>query len=110
MTWKRRHQTESTKETYELLGKLVKYKSKGVGIAVTIGGESGVKEWVEFTTYEEKQVDGESLQKCLEPMRSIQGDGQVKLTIKAIYFENGQSLLDWVEDAKTTLSASEIKQ
>ncbi len=110
VTWKRRHQTESTKETYELLGRLAKYKTKGVGIAVTIGGESGVKEWVEFTTYEEKQVDGESLQKCLEPMRSIQGDGQVKLTIKALHFESGQSLLDWVEDAKTTLSAGEIKQ
>lgn len=110
VTWKRRHQTESTKETYELLGRFIKYKTKGVGIAVTIGGESGVKEWVEFTTYEEKQVDGESLQKCIEPMRSIQGDGQVKLTIKAIYFETGQLLIDWVEDAKTTLSASEIKQ
>lgn len=110
VTWKRRHQTDSTQETYEFLGRLTKYKTKGVGIAVTIGGESGVKEWVELTTYEEKQIGGDELQKCLEPLREVQGDGQVKLTVKSLYFESGQSLLDWVEDAKTTLSPNEIKQ
>ncbi len=109
-TWTRRHQTDSTQETYELLGRLAKYNAKGVGITVTIGGESGVKEWVELTTYEEKKVSGEELQKCLEPLREVQGDGQVKLTVKSLFFDSGQSLLDWVEDAKATLSPNEIKQ
>lgn len=109
-TWRRKHSTSSTQESYELLGRLKKYDAKAVGISITIGGESGVKEWVELSTYAEKQIDGESIEKCLAPLREVQGDGQVKLEIKALHFATGQGMLDWVEDAKQTLAAGEFKQ
>lgn len=109
-TWRRKHSTISNQETYEFLGRLKKHQAKAVGISVTIGGESGVKEWIELSTYEEKQIDGASIEQCLEPLRKVQGDGQVKLAVKALYFATGQALLDWVEETKTTLGAGEFKQ
>jgi len=38
VTWKRRQQTASTKESYELLGRLRKARASVVGLTVTIGG------------------------------------------------------------------------
>lgn len=109
-TWRRRQQTNSTKETYELLGRLKKCKAKAVGLTVTIGGEAGVKEWIELTMFEDKQVDPELVEECLEALRKIQSEGQVKLEARALHFVAGQDLLDWVEDVKTALQPNEVKQ
>ncbi len=50
------------------------------------------------------------LGKCLEPMRKMQAEGQVKFEAKALHFATGQDLLDWVRDTKTTLQPNEVKQ
>lgn len=109
-TWRRRQQTDSTKATYELLGRLKKYRAKPVGLTVTIGGEANVKEWIELTMFESKQVDPELIEECLGALRKIQADGQVKAEAGAVYFSAGQDLLDWVQDVKTTLQPNEVKQ
>lgn len=97
------------RETFTM-GRLKKYDCNAVGISITIGGGSGVKEWIELSTYAEKQIDGGSIEQCLKPLRQVQGDGQVKLEMKALHFATDQGMLDWVEDAKQTLSAGEFKQ
>ncbi|HUY35176.1 MAG TPA: DUF499 domain-containing protein [Pirellulales bacterium] len=109
VAWTRRHATSSTKETYDLLARVAKYKAQVVGLAVDIGGESGVEEWLNLTTFDEKRIGPELVQECLEPLRKVQAEGQVKLAAKALHFQSGQDLLDWVKDAKTTLQANEIK-
>lgn len=110
VVWKHRHEFNSTKETYEFIGRLKKYKAKGIGLTVTIGGESGVQEWLELTMYPEKLVAPESIEECLEPLRKVQADGQVKIETRALQFDSGQDLLDWVQDVKGTLQPNEIKQ
>ncbi len=110
VTWRRRQQTASTKETYELLGRLKKAKVMAVGLTVTIGGEAGTKEWIELNMFEEKHVDPELIEESLEPLRKIQAEGQVKIEVRALHFAAGQDLLDWVEDAKTMLQPNEVKQ
>ena len=110
VTWNRKVATNSTKETYELLVRLDRYRAKVVGLTVTIGAESGVKEWIELTMFPEKQVSPGLVRECLDTLRKIQTDGQVKMDAKALHFEAGQDLLNWIEDAKTTLQSSEIKQ
>ena len=108
--WRRSQQTDSTKGSYEFLQRLKKHNVKAVGLTITIGGEGGVREWIELTTYEGKQVKPERVEECLEALRKIQTEGQVKAQAKALYFETGQDLLDWVEAVRTELHPGEIKQ
>jgi hypothetical protein len=109
-TWRRKQQTTSTKDTYELLSRLNKYKAGAVGLMVTIGGEAGVKDWIELTMFEDKQVDPGLVEECLEALRKLQAEGQVKVEAKALCFGSGQDLLDWIKDVKTSLKPHEVKQ
>lgn len=109
-TWRRKQHTASTKESYEWLGRLKKYKCQPVGMSITIGGEARVKEWIQLTMSEEKQVDPELIEKCLGALRELQAGGQVKIEAGALHFASGQDLLDWVEDAKASLQPNEVKQ
>lgn len=109
-TWRRRQDTSSTKEAYELLEKMKKYRADAVGITLTIGGEAGVKEWIELTMFEDKQIEPLLIEECLSALRKLQGEGQVKLTAKALRFAAGQDLLAWVEDDKTSIQAHEVRQ
>ncbi|NOX56544.1 MAG: DUF499 domain-containing protein [Planctomycetes bacterium] len=109
-TWTRKHRAETTRETYELLERIKKYKATPVGVAITIGGDPGVQEWVELTMFERKRLTADQLDQCLQTLRSIQGDGQVKLEVTSLRFELAQDLLDWVADEKTVLNAGEVKQ
>jgi hypothetical protein len=108
--WRRRLQTSSTKDCYEFLERLKKHRAKVVGLTITIGGEGGVREWTELTTYEDKQIEPQMIEECLEALRRIQSEGQVKAEAKALHFESGQDLLDWVEEVRTELQVGEIKQ
>jgi hypothetical protein len=108
--WRRQQQTESTKASYELLERLKKYEAKAVGLTITIGGEGGVRDWLELTTYEDKQVEPALIEACLEALRKIQTDGQVKIEAKAMQFNTGQNPLDWVEEVRTGLQAGEVRQ
>jgi len=55
-------------------------------------------------------VKPERVEECLEALRKIQTEGQVKAQAKALYFKTGQDLLDWVEAVRTELHPGEIKQ
>jgi hypothetical protein len=108
--WRRQHNTASTKETYDFLERLKKYKASPLRPQLTLGSDAGVRDWVEVAMNEEKMVEPTLIEECLIPLRKIQAEGQVKMEIKAIRFESGQDLLDWAEDAKTTIGASEVRQ
>jgi uncharacterized protein DUF499/Fn3 domain-containing protein len=109
-TWLRKFELISTKDTYEFVDRLKKYRAKLVGPRVTISAEGGNKEWIELTTYEQKQVSPEMVEETLTVLRKLQGNGQVQLAAVAVFFETGQDLLDWVEDIRTTLDPIEVKQ
>jgi hypothetical protein len=108
--WRRGQHTTSTKETYELLERLGKYGAGAVGVTVTIGGEAGVKEWIELTMFEDKEVEPELAEEILGALRKLQAEGQVKIEAKALRFKAGQDLLDWVEDVRTSLRPDEVRQ
>lgn len=108
--WRRQQQTDSTKASYELLERLKKHEAQAVGLTITIGGEGGVRDWIELTTYEDKPVEPALIEACLEVLRKIQTDGQVKIEAKAVQFTAGQNLLDWVEEVRTGLKVGEVRQ
>jgi hypothetical protein len=60
--------------------------------------------------FEDKQVTPDQVEECLAALRKIQAEGQVKTETKALTFESGQDLLEWVEEVRTELQAGEIKQ
>lgn len=110
VVWRRRQQTTGTKDTYELLGRMKRFQAQAAGLAITIGGEAGIREWVELTMFEDKQIEPELIEQCLETLRRLQADGQVKAELKALIFHSGQGLLDWIEDTRTSLEPDEIRQ
>jgi hypothetical protein len=79
-------------------------------LSITIGGEGGVREWIELRAFEDKQIEPELIEACLESLRKIQTEGQVKIETRALSFETGQDLLNWVEEVRTELRSGEIKQ
>jgi len=108
--WMRPFELLSTKETYETIERVKKYKACFSGVKVTIMGEGGDNDWIELQTYQEKQVTPELVEECLTVLRKLQGSGQVQLGSAALHFTLGQDLLDWVEEVKTTLKPGEVKQ
>lgn len=109
-TWLKKFDFKSTKDSYEFIEQLKKYRARLLGPRVTISGESGNKEWIELTSHDQKQVSPEMIEETLAVLRKLQGSGQVQLAVVAVFFETGQDLLDWVEDIKTTLTPGEVKQ
>jgi len=108
--WKRRFDCQNTKDTYENLELAKKFKANFIGINIIIMGESGNNEWLELTTYQEKQLSPDLVEECLSVLRKLQGNGQVKLSWEALQFQYGQDLLEWVETIKTELKPGEVSQ
>ncbi|MCI0728575.1 MAG: DUF499 domain-containing protein [Chloroflexi bacterium] len=109
-TWNRRHGFNTTRDSYDFLARLKKYGAQVSGLIINISGEAGDKDWIELLAYEHKRADPAVVEECLETLRKLQTTGQVQLAAQAIHFEQGQALLDWVEEIKTTLQPGEVKQ
>jgi hypothetical protein len=110
VTWMRKFAFNSTKESYQYLELAKKHHAVILGVHITISGESGNKDWIDFTTNTQKQITPELLDETLVIFRKIQGSGQVQLEADALFFDLGQDLLDWVEEIETTLQPGEVKQ
>lgn len=108
--WMRPIDIQSTKESYECIERAKKYQAVFAGVKVTIMGEGGDKEWIELQTYQEKLASPNLVEEVLASLRKLQGSGQVQLGAAGLHFSQGQELLDWVEEVKTTLKPGEVKQ
>jgi len=103
-------QTESTKASYELLEQMKRHKARIIGLIITIGSEGGIKEWIQLTAYEDKQIGPEIIEECLGALRKMQTEGQVKIEAKGLWFASGQDLLNWIEEGKTSIHPNEVTQ
>ena len=109
-TLRRSKQTESTKASYELLDRMKRHQARIIGLTIIIGGEGGIKEWIDLRTYEDKQITPELIEECLGALRKMQTEGQVKIEAKGLWFESGQDLLNWIEEEKTSIHPNEVTQ
>jgi len=108
--WTHSHAFNSTRETYEFLGRLKKFEAVVSGVSLTINGEGGDRGWAELQFSEQKRLTAEQIETCLEAMRLVQTSGQVQLSSSEVHFLTGQGLIDWVEDVKGTLQSGEFRQ
>ncbi|HEY9786570.1 MAG TPA: DUF499 domain-containing protein [Candidatus Obscuribacterales bacterium] len=106
VTWKRRHEQQTTKESYEFLATLKKHQASAFGTRVSIVGQN----WVELTFDEKLPLDAEKLESIIGNLRGLLADGQVAIDSTALYFPTGQQLLDWIAEAKTELKPKEVVQ
>ncbi|ETX04995.1 MAG: hypothetical protein ETSY2_25615, partial [Candidatus Entotheonella gemina] len=105
--WKHKHKSETTQETYTLLGQLKRFQASILGSKVSIVSES---HWLEFNSDDQLALDAAALESTIESLRSVLKDGQIALEAFALSFPAGQQLLDWVKDVRTDLHTEEVEQ
>ncbi len=106
VTWKHEFLAPTTIEAYALIGRLGKHGAKARGPKVSVTG----KAWGELVLAEIVELDAVGLQEAVELMRKMLPDGQVGIETPVIWFERGQGLLDWGQEAKLEIRPGEIYQ
>jgi hypothetical protein len=104
--WRREHVTQTTKDSYELLGRLEKYQAT-LPVAKLMVVE---KSWAELNLDEKLLLNAEQLNKTIGQLRSLLGGGEVSIEAMSIHFPSGQHLLDWVAEVKTEIKPGEVEQ
>ena len=104
--WRRSYHPRTTKESYEFLDRAKKHEVSLCVPHLTVAG----KNWIELQVDEKVYLTPEQLEKTLETLRGLLADGQVDIDAKALRFEAGQNLLDWVVEAKTEIKPGEVEQ
>jgi hypothetical protein len=107
--WKRRHDKLTAREAYEFMERLEKYQGTAYEITIDIFSNKDDQE-ISYTNADKSGVHGNNLQKIVKQLQSVMTGSQIILSIERIEFEKGQYLLDWVADAKTSLSPGEVTQ
>ncbi|MCC5786917.1 MAG: DUF499 domain-containing protein [Phycisphaerales bacterium] len=106
-TWKRRHELQITKESYEFVQRLTKHEASSSGIRVSCGEGD---RWADLSLAESVELSAVELHKVVETVREVAGVGQVAITAQAVHFPTGQRLLDWVNEVKAELKPGEVDQ
>ena len=104
--WNRRHEPNTTKDSYELIDKLKKYEGIASGLHILISG----KEWIELSVDPKLEFDGNRLESILEALRGIYNDGEINIEINSIRFPSGQKLSDFAKDEKMEINSDEVDQ
>jgi Fn3 domain-containing protein len=106
ITWKREHMPQTTKESYEFLGRLKKYEAAVPGPRVSIVGQH----WLELAFDDRLALNAEKLETAIDHLRSLLSEGQVAIDALALKFPTGQRLLDWVKEVKTEIKPQDVEQ
>lgn len=111
--WKRAQSfsAPTTRESYEFLERLRKYKVEAKGTHISITGEGPhAREWVDLQTSSDNKYNANLIERVLVVLREMQPEGQVQLEAEELLFPTGQDLLGWAEEVKTTLQVGEVRQ
>jgi hypothetical protein len=106
--WQREHHLGTTKETYELIGRLKKYQAAVLSPRINVSITGG--HWVELSVDSNMVFDADKLESVVNLLRSLLADGEVDIETTSINFSTGQQLLDWVAEVKTEISSHEVQQ
>jgi len=106
VVWRREHRPKTTKESYELLAMVRKHQASLPGPQIKIVGTN----WLELSFDSKLVLDGEKVEAVVNHLRGLLSEGQVAVETEAIHFPTGQSLIDWVKEAKTEIKPEEVKQ
>lgn len=105
--WKRMHEVNTTKQSYELLDLAKKYNASLSGVRVSVVSEQN---WLELNFNDKMTLEADKLKAALENMRGLLSEGQVAIETNVIHFLLGQDLIEWVAEVKTEIKAEEVEQ
>jgi hypothetical protein len=105
--WKRLHEVNTTKQSYELLDLAKKYNASLSGVRVSVVSEQN---WLELNFNDKMILEPDKLRAAIENMRSLLSEGQVAIETNVIHFLLGQDLTEWVAEVKTEITAEEVEQ
>jgi hypothetical protein len=110
--WKRRHEIQSTKETYEMLNLASKHNASIPGIRITIknSDQKNPESWMELSTGDSVQLTSAKIENLIKTLREIIPDCEVHVLSEGIRFPRGQNLMDWIAETKSNLIAGEVIQ
>ncbi|MDX2005592.1 MAG: DUF499 domain-containing protein [Meiothermus sp.] len=107
-TWNRKQSFGATKESYEFLERMKKYKVLACGVVVNLTGST--QDWIELSISESRKLSAEQIEKALEGIRAINPEANVSIDVQQLDFTQGQDLQDWAAEIKTTVNEKEVKQ
>ncbi|OPY16698.1 MAG: hypothetical protein A4E23_01684 [Methanomethylovorans sp. PtaU1.Bin073] len=105
-TWKHKHNTKTTKDSFDTIGLLKKYKAHVPEVRLSIIGKS----WIELNVDSSLELSGEQIEKLIESLREVYADGQVGIDARSIKFASGQYLKDFADAEKASINMDEVSQ
>jgi hypothetical protein len=104
---KRKHECQSTADTYQWLGILKKLKIKLSGITISIDGDK----WINLDLDPNLDFEIDTIEKTVAFLREVLlSDGEIRIEAQLLHFEKGQHLLDYIKEIKGNLKEGEIEQ
>lgn len=107
--WKHPHRNLTTRTAFEFMERLKKFDATTYGVTIDVLANDK-KQDISYSAAENYPIKGEHFEKLVKQLQGTMSGSQVFLSIDRIEFERGQTLLDWVADAKTKLLPGEIIQ
>jgi hypothetical protein len=107
--WKRRHTNLTTRDAFEFMERLKKFQGTAFGVTIDIRSNKDDQD-INYAAAESFGIFGENFEKTVKQLQSVMDGSQLFLNIERVEFEKGQQLLDWIADAKSSLSPGEVNQ
>jgi len=107
--WKKRHSKLSAREAHEFMERLKKYQGTAYEVTIDIFSNTDDQE-ISYTHSGRSGMEGDNFGRVVKQLQSVMNGSQIVLSVEQIEFAKGQQLLDWIADAKSTLSPGEVNQ
>ena len=107
--WKHRHAHLTTRDAHEFMERLKKFQGSAFGVTIDIQSNKDDQD-ISYTAADNFAIIGESFEKTVKQLQSVMNGSQIFLNIERVEFDRGQLLLDWIADAKSSLSPGEVTQ
>lgn len=107
--WKRKHSNLTTKDAYAFMERVKKFQGTAYGVTIDIQSNKDDQD-ISYTAADNFGIHGEEFEKIVRQLQSVMEGSQIFINIERIEFEKGQQLLDWIADAKSSLSPGEVSQ
>lgn len=107
--WKRRHINLTTRDAYAFIERLKKFEGKAYGVTIDIRSNNNDQD-ISYITADSFALSGEKFENIVKQLQSVMSGSQIFLNIERLEFDRAQHLLDWIADARSSLSPGEVSQ
>ena len=107
--WKRRHTNLTTRDAYAFIERLKKFEGKAYGVTIDIRSNNNNQD-ISYTTADSFALSGEKFENIVKQLQAVMSGSQIFLNIEWLEFDRAQHLLDWIADARSSLSPGEVSQ